>query len=233
MSEPTLALAAAAGLVSFLSPCMLPVIPAFLAQLAGTSLGYTELKRRDLFLSTLLFVVGFSTVFAVLGVALNAVLAGAATEALTWLSRIAGAVVILLGLHLTGLLKLPLLDRRVSLQPGTLKPGHISSLLFGAAFGVAWTPCVGPILGSTLALAASQPATAFPLLLAYALGLGAPFLLVGLFPSQAFAFLKKHRGAAARLHTVFGVVLIGMGVLVFTDTLSLLANFQLLTEVLL
>lgn len=212
---------------------MLPVIPAFLAQLAGTSLGHAEPRRKDLLLSTLLFVVGFSTIFAVLGVALNAVLAGAATDVLTWISRIAGVVVILLGLHLTGLLRLPLLDRQVSAQPGTLKPGHVSSLLFGAAFGVAWTPCVGPILGSTLALAASQPASAFPLLLAYAFGLGMPFLLVGLFPSRAFAFLKRHRGAAARLHTIFGVVLIGMGVLVFTNKLSLLTNFQLINEVLL
>lgn len=233
MTEPTLVLALLAGTASFLSPCMLPVIPAFLAQLAGTSLGYTELKRQDVFLSTLLFVLGFSAVFAVLGVALNAVLAGSATEVLTWLSRIAGAVVILLGLHLTGLLHLPFLDRQFSVQPGALKPGHLSSLLFGAAFGVAWTPCVGPILGSTLALAASQPASAFPLLLAYAFGLGAPFMLVGLFPSRAFAFIKKHRGTAARLHTAFGVVLIGMGVLVFTNKLSLLTNFQLLTEVLL
>ena len=182
MNEPTLALAAVAGLTSFLSPCMLPVIPAFLAQLAGTSLGYTELKRRDVLLSTLLFVLGFSTVFAALGIVLNAVLQEAATETLTWLSRIAGTVVILLGLHLTGLFSLPFLDRQFSMQPTTLKPGHLASLLFGASFAVAWTPCVGPILGSTLALAAAQPASAFPLLLAYALGLGTPFLLVALCP---------------------------------------------------
>lgn len=233
MNEPTLALAAVAGLASFLSPCMLPVIPAFLAQLAGTTLGYTDLKRRDVLLSTLLFVLGFSTVFSALGILLNAVLQEAATETLTWLSRVAGTVVILLGLHLTGLLRLPFLDRRFSVQPTVFKPGHLASLLFGASFAVAWTPCVGPILGSTLALAASQPASAFPLLLTYAFGLGTPFLLVALFPARAFGFIKRHRGAAARLHTVFGVVLILMGVLVFTDTLSLLANFQLLNEVLL
>lgn len=233
MTEPTLVLAVAAGLVSFLSPCMLPVIPAFLAQLAGTSLGYTELKRRDVLLSTGLFVLGFSTVFAIVGVVLNAALQSAATEVLTWLSRLAGTVVILLGLRLTGLLRLPFLDRQFSMQPTALGPGHLASLLFGASFAVAWTPCVGPILGSTLALAAVQPASAFPLLLAYAAGLGAPFLLVALFPSYAFGFIKKHRGAAARLHAVFGIVLIGVGVLVFTDTLSLLANFQLLNEVLL
>ena len=152
---------------------------------------------------------------------------------LAWLSRVAGAVVIVLGLHLTGLLRLPVLDRRYLAHPGFLETGHLASFLFGASFAVAWTPCVGPILGSTLALATVQPASAFPLLLAYSLGLGAPFLLVGLFPSRAFAFLKRHRRATARLHVAFGAVLIGMGVLVFTNKLSLLANFQLLNEVLL
>ncbi|MDQ4126864.1 MAG: cytochrome c biogenesis protein CcdA [Actinomycetota bacterium] len=233
MSEPTLILALAAGLASFLSPCMLPVIPAFLAQLAGTSLDVSDLKRRDVLLGTVLFVSGFSAVFAFLGVVLGAVVQGATTEVLAWLSRLAGTIVIVLGLHLTGLLRLPVLDRQYQAHPGFLKTGYLTSFLFGASFAVAWTPCVGPILGSTLALASTQPASAFPLLLAYALGLGAPFLLVGLFPSRAFAVLKRHRKAAARLHVAFGAVLIGMGVLVFTNKLSLLANFQLLNEVLL
>ncbi len=231
--SPTLVLAVAAGVASFLSPCMLPVIPAFLAQLAGTSLSANDLRRQDVFLSAVLFVAGFSAVFAVLGVVLNAALQDAATEVLAWLSRIAGTIVIFLGLHLTGLLRLPILDRRLSASLGSLKPGHLTSLLFGASFAVAWTPCVGPILGSTLALATSQPASAFPLLLAYAFGLGIPFLLVGLFPSRAFAFIKRHRLWAARIHVGFGVILIGMGVLVFTNKLSLLANFRILNEVLL
>jgi cytochrome c-type biogenesis protein len=233
VSEPTLVVAAFAGLASFLSPCMLPVIPAFLVQLAGTSLGVSDLKRRDVLLSTVLFVGGFSAVFAFLGVVLGALLQGAATEVLAWLSRLAGTAVIVLGLHLTGLLRLPLLDREYRAHPGMSKTGHLTSFLFGASFAVAWTPCVGPILGSTLALATTQPASAFPLLLAYSLGLGAPFLLVGLFLSSAFSFLKRHRKAAVRLHVAFGAVLLGMGVLVFTNRLSLLANFQLLNEVLL
>ncbi len=232
MTEPTLVVAALAGLASFLSPCMLPVIPAFLAQLAGTSLDVSDLRRRDVLLGTVLFVVGFSVVFAGLGVTLGAVFQGVAAEAMGWLSRVAGTVVILLGLHLTGLLRLPFLDRQYSPR-FALRPGHFASLMFGASFAVAWTPCVGPILGGTLALAATQPASAFPLLLAYAGGLGAPFLLVGLFPSGAFGFLKRHRRAAARVHVAFGGVLIGLGVLVFTNKLSLLANFRLLNEVLL
>lgn len=232
MAEPTLVVAAFAGLASFLSPCMLPVVPAFLAQLAGTSLDVSDLRRWDVLLGAVLFVVGFSAVFAGLGVTLGAVLQEVATEVLAWLSRIAGMVVILLGLHLTGLLRLPFLDRQYSPRPGP-RSGHIAPLLFGASFAVAWTPCVGPILGSMLVLATTQPAAAFPLLLAYSGGLGAPFLLVGLFPSRAFSFLKKHRRAASRLHVAFGGVLIGLGVLVFTNKLSLLANFQILNEVLL
>jgi cytochrome c-type biogenesis protein len=103
MFEPTLVLVAFAGLASFLSPCMLPVIPAFLAQLAGTSLDLADLERRDVFLGTILFVAGFSVIFATLGVVLGAVLADVATEALAWLSRLAGTIVIVLGLHLTSL----------------------------------------------------------------------------------------------------------------------------------
>ena len=231
--EPTLFVAASAGLASFLSPCMLPVIPAFLAHLAGTSLDHSDLERRDILLGTVLFVIGFSVVFAALGVVLGTVLQDAATDVLEWLSRLAGTVVIILGLHLTCLLRIPILDRPYSARPTMLKPGNLASFLFGASFAVAWTPCVGPILGSTLALVTTQPASAFPLLLAYAIGLGAPFLLVGLFPSRAFSFLKRHRRAAARVHAAFGFVLIGMGVLIFTDRFSLLANFRLLNEVLL
>ena len=233
MSEPALVLAAFAGLASFLSPCMLPVIPAFLAQLAGTSLEVSDLERRDLLISAILFVTGFSAIFATLGVMLGAVLADVAAEVLAWLSRLAGTIVILLGLHLSGLLRLAILDRQYSVHPGGLKPGHLASFLFGASFAVAWTPCVGPILGSTLALATTRPGAAFPLLLAYAAGLGAPFLLVGLFPALAFSFLKRHQRTAARVHVAFGVVLIGMGILVFTNQLNLLANFPLLNEVLL
>jgi cytochrome c-type biogenesis protein len=233
VAEPTLVLALFAGLASFLSPCMLPVIPAFLAQLAGTSLDLSDLERRDVLLGTIMFVAGFAAIFAIFGVVLGEVLAAVATEVLVWLARLAGTIVIVLGLHLTGLVRLPILDRRYSAHPGGLKPRYLASFLFGACFAVAWTPCVGPILGSTLALATTRPASAFPLLLTYAVGLGAPFLLVGLFPLRILSFLKQHRRAAARLHVAFGVVLIGMGVLVFTNQLNMLANFRLLNEVLL
>lgn len=234
MTEPTLVLAFAAGVASFASPCMLPVMPAFFAQLAGISLGRTQdLDRRDLLLGALLFVVGFSLVFSVLGVALSAALEEVAAETLAWLSRVAGVVIIVLGLHMTGMLRLPVLERGFSVRWATAGSGRLASLLFGASFAVAWTPCVGPVLGSTLALAAARPTSAFPLLLAYAVGLGTPFLLVGLFPSRGFALFRRHGRWAARLHATFGAVLVGMGVLVFTGKLDLLANFEVLNEVLL
>lgn len=233
MSEPTLFVALLAGVASFLSPCMLPVIPAFLAQLAGTSLALDETRRRDVLFGAALFVAGFAIVFAALGVVLGAVLSEVATETLAWLSRVAGTVVILLGLHLSGLLRLPLLDREWRMGSGRVSPGRFAPFVFGASFAVAWTPCVGPILGGTLVLAASEPASAFPLLVAYSVGLGAPFLLVGLFPARAFGFIKRHRRLASRLHAAFGIVLIAMGVLVFTNKLSLLASFPILKEVIL
>ena len=152
---------ALAGLASFLSPCMLPVIPAFLAQLVGTSLDHSDLRRRDVLVGTILFVLGFSAVFAALGVVLGAVLQGVATEVLAWLSRLAGTVVILLGLHLTGLLRLPILDRQYGVS-GDAEARKPRLFLFGASFAVAWTPCVGPILGSTLALATTRPAARLP-----------------------------------------------------------------------
>jgi cytochrome c-type biogenesis protein len=234
VTEPTLVLAFAAGVASFASPCMLPVMPAFFAQLAGTSLGRAQdLGRRDLLLVAFLFVVGFSLVFSVLGAALSAALEEVAAETLAWLSRVAGVVIIVLGLHMTGMLRLPVLDQAYSAKPMRARSGRLAPLLFGAAFAVAWTPCVGPVLGSTLALAAARPASAFPLLLAYAVGLGAPFLLVGLFPTRGFAFVRRHGRWAARLHATLGAVLVGMGVLVFTGELDLLASFGVLNEVLL
>lgn len=234
MTEPTLALAFTAGFASFASPCMLPVMPAFFAQLAGTSLARAQdLERRDLLLGALLFVGGFSLVFAALGVALSAALEEVAAETLAWLSRLAGTVIILLGLHTMGLLRLPVLDRAYSAKPMEVGPDRLAPLLLGASFAVAWTPCVGPVLGSTLALAAARPTWAFPLLLAYSLGLGAPFLLVGLFPSRGFELLRRNGRWAARLHVAFGAVLVGTGVLVFTGEFGLLTNFDFISEVLL
>ncbi|ESS06808.1 MAG: cytochrome c biogenesis protein [uncultured archaeon A07HB70] len=218
---PGLAVAATAGVLSFLSPCMVPVVPGFLARLGGLDADGPTPRRR-LFLHALLFVAGFSLVFAALGVALESVLAGASTQLRAWLARAAGIVVVGFGLHLTGLVEVRGLDRGAALPATEGTAGLAGSLLLGAAFAATWTPCVGPILGSTLALAAASPAAAFPVLLAYALGLGVPFLLVSLAPGRARRLLSGRGRTTRRLRRGFGVVLLALGVLVFTRRLGLL-----------
>lgn len=234
MSEISIGFAVVAGFASFVSPCMLPVIPAFLAQLGGTldADSDTRVSRRQVFVNTLLFVLGFSAVFAVLGVALNSVLGNAATEITVWLSRIAGTAIIVLGLHITGLIEIPALDRSYSVADSfEFKGGRVTPFVFGASFAVGWTPCVGAFLGSTFALAASQPGSAFVTLMAYSFGLGIPFMAVALAPSKTFNYVRKRPSRLSLVHRFFGFVLIGMGVLVFTNSLNLLASFPVLNEV--
>ncbi len=234
MAEITLLVAFIAGIVSFLAPCVLPIIPGFLAYLAGTSTSSAASNRKQVFLNALFFVLGFSIVFSALGVLLGTVLAGVAYDAQEWLSRIGGALVIFFGLYLMGLLKIPWLEQEHKLKVKThFGSRYATSFIFGASFAVGWTPCVGPALGSILGLAASAPATAFPLLLSYSLGLGVPFLLVGLFAAQASQLIKKYAHLATYLNIAFGILLVILGILIFTQNLSRIANFDLLNQFLL
>jgi cytochrome c-type biogenesis protein len=232
--EIPLVFAFTAGLISFLSPCVLPLIPGYLAYLAGTSLGQAEQNRWQVFLNSMFFVLGFSVVFALLGVLLNSVLSLVASDVQTWLSRIGGIVVILFGLYLTGLLKPGFLnqERKINVTHH-FSSKLLTSFVFGAAFAVGWTPCVGAVLGSILALAATQPGLSFGLLFAYSIGLGLPFLVVGLFASHAAAWVSKIGPYLKYLDIAFGILLIIFGILIFTESLPLIANFGLLNSLLL
>ncbi len=223
-----------AGIVSFVSPCILPIIPGFLAYLAGSSLADARNKRGAIFLNSLFFVLGFAVVFAVLGVLLNSVLIHVAYQVQTWLARIGGIIIIFFGLYLTGLIEIPFFSREYKLRvngKGTVR--LVTSFLFGLAFAAGWTPCVGPVLGGILGLAAVQPGATLGLLMAYALGLGIPFLIVGLFAEQASRFIERWSGALAYVTKIFGVLLVIIGILAFTQSLSLLANFGFLNNLLL
>lgn len=223
-----------AGIVSFLSPCVLPLIPGYLAYLAGSSVGEGGAKRREIFLNSLCFVLGFGLVFALLGVLLNTLLSAIAYDVQIWLSRLGGVLIIALGLYLTGLLKIAFLDREHKLNVRSrFKSRYLTSVVFGAAFAAGWTPCVGAVLGSILGLAATQPGLAFTLLITYSLGFGLPFLAVGLFTSQAAQLISRYGQWAIWVNRVFGVLLIVLGILIFTQTLNRLANFELLNRVLL
>ncbi|MBR9700042.1 cytochrome C biogenesis protein [Candidatus Woesearchaeota archaeon] len=229
MATITIVAAFLAGIVSFLSPCVLPLIPAFLAYLSGTSVGKNRMK---IFINTVMYVLGFSLVFSILGVLLNTVLVNVSYTVQTWLSRIAGIIIIAFGLFLTGLLKLPFLEKERKLRI-RMQPSYLTSFLFGVAFAVGWTPCVGAVLGSVLALAASQPGSSFLLLLSYSLGLGIPFLLIGIFTAQSLKWIQKYAKFLKYFQIVFGVILVLIGILIFTESLNLIANFGILNTILL
>ena len=231
MNDLSIIVSFVAGLVSFLSPCVLPIIPGFMAYLAGSSLDQASTHRRDIFLASLFFVFGFSAVFSLLGVLLNTVLEAVAYDAQIWLARIGGAIIIVFGLYLVGLIKIPFLEREYKINVQTkFKSKYVTSFVFGAAFAAGWTPCVGAVLGGILGLAASSPVSALTLLLSYSLGLGAPFLLVGLFASQATGFINRYAEWFKYISIVFGIVLIILGVLSFTQNLSRVANFEILNR---
>jgi len=225
MNEVNLAIAFIAGLVSFLSPCVLPLIPGFLVYLAGTSAAEQKQSRQAVFLNSLFFVLGFSLVFSALGVLLNTVLTNVAYEVQTWLSRLGGVIIITFGLYLAELIRLPWLEQghKISVK-SQFKSRYFTSFLFGLAFAAGWTPCVGAALGAILALAVTQPGAAFSLLLAYSLGLGLPFLVVGFFTESAAKFIRRFSRYLHYINLLFGVLLIILGILVFTQTLSLVAN---------
>ncbi len=235
MTDIPIVVAFFAGFVSFLSPCVLPIVPGFLAYLAGESAsGGQKPPRLTIVLNSFFFVLGFSIVFALLGVLLNSVLAFAAYAVQQWLSWIGVSLVIFFGLYLMGFFKIPFLefDHKMSVRT-KFRSRYLTSLVFGFAFAAGWTPCVGPVLGGILGLAASAPGEAFYLLLSYAVGLGIPFLVVGLFVAQASEFINRYIARLEIVTKIFGAILVALGVLVFTESLPLIANFDFVNHFLL
>ena len=225
MVEPTIVVAFIAGIISFISPCVLPLIPGFLAYLSGTSAGQ-EGARLKIFLNSVSFVLGFSLVFALLGVLLNTVLERVSYSVQTWLSRIGGIIIILFAMYLLGLIKISFLEREHKFAvKKKFNVSYITSFVFGTAFAVGWTPCVSAILGSVLALVATKPGLGFILLMSYALGLGIPFLIVGLFSTQATALISRSATVLKYFNIVVGILLLILGILVFTNKLNVVANF--------
>ncbi len=232
MAEATFFISFIAGIISFFAPCILPLIPAFLGFLAGHKV--EQVSRLRLLGYTFLFVLGFSSAFSIIGVLLNGILSNVAYTAQTWLSRIAGIVIILFGFYLLGFIKPEFLQREHKFRVPKIGNRAVASFVFGAAFAIGWTPCVGAVLGSILALAASMPSDAFFLLLAYSLGLGIPFLVAGFFAKEFIGWVQKHTAFLKYFNIVVGLLVVALGVLVFTNNLALVAgSFSFLNRFLL
>jgi len=242
MSEVTLAVAALAGLGSFVAPCILPMIPAFLAYISGTTLSELNQKngtklisinRTNVILNTVFFVLGFSIVFSTLGVIINSTLGGLSSELISGFNQIGGIIIIGFGIFLLLTTKFRSLNIEKKFIPKREKVSYPLSFLFGLAFAAAWTPCVGPILGTILTLAAATPTVSFYLLLAYSLGLGIPFILMGVFFSRATRVIQAMSKHLKYYSVIIGALIIFLGVLVFTNQLAYIANFPLLNEMVL
>ena len=224
MDNIPLVVAFGAGLLSFLSPCVLPLVPVYFASLCGPDIydaGHSRF-RLTLFLHSLSFVVGFSIVFTMLG-AIAGITGYAINLSSTLLNTIAGSVLIAFGVFMLAALKIPWLnyEKRVSPSVGR-KTGYLRSLIIGAVFCLAWTPCVGPILGGILTLAWSSE-TAWSgayLLAAYSLGLGIPFLVIGAAFDSVTPWLKRFHRYSTKIYIFGGVLLIAAGALILTNKLT-------------
>ena len=239
MAEITLAVAALAGLGSFVAPCILPMIPAFLAYISGTTLSELNQKqgstiainRTNIVLNSVFFVLGFSVVFSTLGVIINSVLSTSA-EVLVGLNQIGGIIIIGFGAFLLLSTKITKLNMEKKFFPKRSKASYPMSFVFGLAFAAGWTPCVGPILGTILTLAATTPSVAFNLLLAYSLGLGIPFILIGIFYSRANKIIRSMSKHLKYYNVILGAFIVILGILVFTNQLAYIASFPLLNDLL-
>ena len=232
VASVNVALALAAGVLSFISPCVLPLVPAYLGYIAGASAsdlasGGREVRRRAV-LNAVAFIVGLAIIFTLLGATASSV--GQLLQGYRPITtKIAGLLIIVFGLQMSGLLSLPVLatERRVDFVRLRQRGGYLGAFLMGSAFAVGWTPCVGYILGSILLLA-SQTATVtsgMVMLFVYSLGLGLPFLLTALAVQRSLLLLGGVRRHLHHLTVTGGVVLVAMGVLVFSDKMALISNW--------
>lgn len=223
-------ISALAGMLSFLSPCVLALVPAYIGYLGGRSVtpsGEVVENRWITFSHGIAFVLGFSVVFVLLGAAASAI--GALLyDIRSWLARIGGVVVVLFGLHTMGVINIPFLDydTRRQVQPNP-SLGYLSSALMGVFFSAGWAPCVGPVLGAvlTLALNSARITEGVVLLSAYSLGLAVPFLLAALGIGRVAELMRRYGKVVRYLSIATGVILVILGVMLMTGTLERLAQY--------
>lgn len=232
MNQVSIGIAFIAGILSFLSPCVLPLIPGYISFLSGLSLEELqgELERRKIIkkacLSSTFFVIGFSVVFVSLGASASFMGRFFAAH-LKIFTKIAGILIVILGLHLLGIFKIGWLniDRRLKIKK--FKPGLFGAFLIGLAFAFGWTPCIGPILAGILALAATQETVINGMFLlgVYSLGLGIPFIITGFGVGMCIRFFQRYKRFIRWTESVAGLLLVVIGLLIFSHNLTVLLRF--------
>lgn len=234
MTEVNIGIVAAfvAGIFSFLSPCVLPLVPSYLALVTGMSLEDLQegVNRKATFIHSLLFVLGFSAIFIVMGASAS-FLGQFFRQYELWIARIGGVIIIILGLHLSGVFKLAPLMREMRIHVSDTPAGYLGTIGIGMAFAAGWTPCLGPVLGAILTYGMSQDTmwAGVRLLTAYSAGLAIPFLVASLALDRFLQAFKRFRRWIPVVEKASGIILIGLGVLLLTGQLTaltaLLARF--------
>jgi cytochrome c-type biogenesis protein len=241
METPTFLAAFVAGVLSFISPCVLPLIPGYLSYISGLTLDEMQgtggasaaavaASRRRVLIASIFFILGFSVVFVSLGAAASAIgqyLLEPGTGRLRLVTKLAGAVVIVFGLHTMGVLRIDWLYSEKRVQVERKPRGVFGAFVVGLAFAFGWTPCIGPILSGILAIAASKETVGqgIQLLAVYSLGLGIPFLLTALALNHFFAAFAKIRRHYHKIEIASGLLLVAIGVLIFTDQFTIIARW--------
>jgi cytochrome c-type biogenesis protein len=230
-TEVTYVTALLAGFLSFISPCVLPLIPGYISFVSGASLDEMRgpadsAARRKVFLTSVAFVAGFSLVFIALGASATAI-GKLVARNLPLLSKIAGALIIVFGLHMMGVFRLALLDREKRAQTQRKPTSLGGAMLVGAAFALGWSPCIGPILAGILLIAGSKDTIAEGVLLLaiYSLGLGIPFLLTSLAIDRFFSVTAKIRKHYHAIEVFSGGLLVAIGLLIVTGQLTIIVRY--------
>ncbi len=213
-------------MLSFLSPCVLPLIPSYISFITGMSIDDVQRSRRIALVHSLLFILGFTLVFLALG-ATATIVGRALHQHRDWVGRIGGALVIIFGLYLLGVFNIGVFARERRVHIATKPLGYFGTVLVGMAFAAGWTPCIGPILGGVLTYTASSADLnrGLLLLLAYSIGLAVPFLLAALMIERFITLFQRYRGALVWMTRVSGGMLIAIGLLMITDSMTVLTGW--------
>ena len=223
-----------AGIVSFLSPCVLPLVPPYLAYMAGVSISDMADDERPpavsakVVITSVVFVLGFATVFVALGASFSYI-GSYISQHFDLLSYIAGVVIIIFGLHFLGVFKIGFLYREARFQVANKPLGYLGAYIMGLAFAFGWTPCVGPVLTAILFVAGNEAEASRGalLLFAYAMGIGIPFIIAAVFAGQFMRFMTRFRAHMGKVEKIMGILLILTGIMFLTGTMQSISYFLL------